>query len=148
MTQTPVPPKIVAIAVLAVAALVVAFPLSVLGQGASRQSVFVAIPEVFPDVDARAVIIRERGQDVVLLREDEATPEALAMSLVVLSRVREQHPRPENGQMIPIVGFVLTSPLSEAYRARLVAMLARLERRPASTLGNLGRGRWVRYRSN
>lgn len=147
MTQTHVP-RIVTIAALALALLAVSLPPSVLGQGVARNGLFVAIPEVFPDVDARAVIIRERGMDVVLLREEEATPEALAMSLVVLRRVREQHPRPENGQMIPIQGFVFTSPLSVQYRARLAATLARLKRRPTSSVGNLGRGRWVRYRDN
>lgn len=120
-----------------------AAPVSAQNEGAT--GVFVAIPETFPDVDARALIIRERGRDVILLRSSEATPEALAMSMVALRRVRVDHPAPEHGQMIPIAGFARTRPLPEEYKDELEALLARLALRPTTDVGNLGPGRWVRY---
>ncbi len=120
-------------------------PFPALAQDGPSVRVFVAIPESFPDVDARAVIIRERGLDVILLRETEATAEAVAMSLVALRRVRERHPASELGQMIPIVGFARTRPLPDEHRAELESLLDQLARRPMTDVGNLGLGRWVRY---
>jgi hypothetical protein len=46
--------------------------------------------------------------------------------------------------MIPIVGIV-TPRLNEARRTRLEAALAELRNRPVSNVGNLGRGRWMRW---
>ncbi len=120
-------------------------PAHLTAQIGSGGGIFVAIPEAFPEIEARAVIIREGRGDVVLLRAGEATPEALAMSLVVLRRVRGEDPAPKNGQMIPITGFVITSPMSQAYRADLASVLDRLARRPTTEVGNLGPGKWVRF---
>jgi len=104
---------------------------------------FVAIAEDFPDVDARALVVREGGREVIVLRADEATPEALAMSIVVLERARERAPTPENGEMIPITGFVFPSGLGAERRARLEAVLARLAARPSARIEPFGPGRWL-----
>jgi hypothetical protein len=134
------------IGLIAIAVLMTFAPAEATAQSGVRGGVFVAIPEVFPDVDARAVIIRENGKDVILLRSQETTPEALSMSLVALRRVRRDHPEPQNGQMIPIVGFVTTTPMSEEHLKDMEATLARLRARPISRVGNLGAGQWIRYR--
>jgi hypothetical protein len=123
--------------------------LSVTSNGASAQAneetpVFVALPETFPDLDARALIVRERGRDVVVLDPDEATAEALTMSLFLLGRVRELHPLGERGQVIPVTGFVMTRPPSAEHRRRIAGTLARLQAAPTTRVGNLGPGRWVR----
>jgi hypothetical protein len=132
--------------VLFVAVAMLMLPLHVHGQTTERGGFFVAIPDVFPDIEARALIIREPGMEVLLLRADEATPEVLSMSLVALRRARRDNPRLERGEMIPVVNFVITRDMTAEYRAAMGAVLTRLERRPRTNVGNLGRGRWVRYR--
>jgi hypothetical protein len=82
-----------------------------------------------------------------MTRSQEATPEALLMSLVALRRVRRDHPAPKNGQMIPIVGFVVTTPMLEEQLGGMEFTLARLVARPIGQVGNLGPGRWIRYRA-
>jgi hypothetical protein len=135
------------IGLIAIAVLMTCAPTEANAQGGVRGGVFVAIPEAFPDIDARAVIIRENGKDVILLRSQEATPDVLSMSLVALRRVRRDHPAPEDGQMIPIVGFVVTTPMSEEHLRDMESTLARLVARPIRQVGNLGPGRWIRYRA-
>ncbi len=116
------------------------------GRTGGRTTTYVAIPAVFPAIEARALLIREPGRDVVLLRQEDALPETLAMALAVLQRVREANPRPEQGQMIPITGFAITDPGAPLYMRSLGAVLARLASSEVSEVGNLGPGRWIRYR--
>lgn len=106
---------------------------------------FVAIPETFPDVDARAVVIREPGREVVLLRADEADPQALASALRVLAKARENALPAGRGQLIPITGFAFPAGIADEERSRLDALLAQLRQRPISNVGNLGPGRWLPY---
>lgn len=129
------------------------FVLSILGvpssgtaQNRGGENTFLAIPDAFPDVDARAIVVREPGRDVILLRDSELTAEAVAMSLLVLQKVRTSHPRPEQGQMIPITGFAVTDPPAGEYRDRLEAALRHLQRAQVGEMGSLGSGRWIRLR--
>ena len=146
MNKIRVPPAAIAITIFLIAFVILMLPLRLHGQDASQRGFFVAIPDVFPDIEARALIIREPGKEVLLLRVEEATPEVLAMSLVALRRARSENPTLDHGEMIPVVNFVITRAMTAEYRASMVAVLARLAERPTTNVGNLGRGRWVRYR--
>lgn len=112
--------------------------------GQPAPGIFVAIPDAFPEVDARAVVVRTQGRDIVLMKESDASAATLAMSLVALSRVREAHPRTRHQQIIPITGYVFTKPLNDEYRLRLEHTLTRLASEPVRHVGNLGPGRWTR----
>lgn len=116
-------------------------------QASSRTGVFIAIPETFPDLDARALLVREPGRDVVVLRDAEADAETLAMALLVLERIRLEAPRPTQGQMIPITGFVFRSPIGVEDRRRLERTISELRTRPMSRIGTLGSGQWIGYRT-
>lgn len=113
-------------------------------QNAASGPIFVAVPEAFPDLDARAVVIREPGRSILVLRPDGLEPEALAAALRVLRQVAQKPLEPGRGQMIPITGFVLPD-LGDVDRRRLAGVLGQLSRMPLSNVGNLGRGRWIRY---
>ena len=103
---------------------------------------FLAIPETYPDVDGPVVVLREPGRNIILLRESEATPEALSIALRLLTRLTERTPlRPGLAHMAPVTGFHLTSPLAPARHAELAELLARLRERPVARIGNLGLGR-------
>lgn len=115
---------------------------------ATATPTFVAIPRTFPDVDARAIVVREPGQDVIVLAPGDVTPDALFMALVVLDRMRAAHPVLTHGQMAPISGFSVDHSATGRDRGRLEAVLTRLERQPESDLGTLGRGRLVSYRAS
>ena len=105
------------------------------------------IPESFPDVDGRAVLLREPGRDVVLLRASDATPETLSVALTLLSRLNGSTPRrAAQGQMVPLTGYVLREPLSRARRIGLDEALERLKRQPLRRVGNLGEGRSIPFR--
>jgi len=108
---------------------------------------FVAIPRTFPAVDARAIVVREPGQDVIVLSPDEVTTDALFMALVVLDRMRADQPVLTQGQMAPVSGFSVDRPPTGRDLGRLRAVLTRLERQPESDLGTLGAGRLVSYRA-
>jgi hypothetical protein len=114
-------------------------------QAPADAQVFLAMPATFPDLDARAVVLREPGKEIVLLHPDEANPEALAMALQVLATARRSALSPGRGQMIPITGFVFPDGIAEEEQRRLGGLLAQLQRRPLSSVGNLGPGRWMRY---
>lgn len=120
-------------------------PTLVRAQAVGTAPVYVAVPETFPDIEARSILIRDGRRDIVVLRESDATPATLAMSLALLERVRIQHPSPENGQMIPLTGYAMTSPPYGVQLGRIDQVLARLERAPIRRVGSLGPGRWVVY---
>jgi hypothetical protein len=118
-------------------------PLAAQAEGAPP--LFLALPDVYPDVDGRVTLLREPGREIVVL-SDAATPEDLGVAVRLLARFRRERGQPERGRghMIPIVGIV-TPRLDGAPRAQLEAALAELKNRPASNVGNLGRGRWMRW---
>lgn len=126
-------------------ALAAATPLRVDAQAASPT--FIAIPDAFPEIDARAIVVMEPGVNLVLLREDEATVDALGMALLVLRDAREAGRTPEAGQgfMIPITGFVVTREVQGRPRQRLEEALRRLATAEAVDLGSLGPGRRIPY---
>ena len=124
-------------------AALLATPVAAAAQNAHAAPVFVAVPETFPDLDARALIVREGGRDIVVLDPAQVTVEALAMSLFVLGSVRERYPEPTEGELIPVTGFAMTRAPSGEHLRRIVGTLKRLESAPTASVGNLGPGRWV-----
>jgi hypothetical protein len=119
----------------------------VAAQDAGARPIFLTLPQAFPDIDARVVLMREPGRDIVVLDVADAEPETLHVALLLLRRVGRERPAPtERGQMIPITGFAPRAELAPALRERLSATLAELRERPLANVGNLGLGRWIRYR--
>lgn len=114
-------------------------------QATPSAATFIAIPDRFPDVEARAMVVREPGRDVIVLDPDEVSTDAFLMSLIVLERLKALDPTPVVGQMVPITGFVVDTPASGHPLRRLETALDRLRDRPVTDLGTLGSGRWMRY---
>lgn len=124
-----------------------AAPASVAAQDRGPVPLFLAIPETFPDVDARTVLLREPGRDIVLLKDSDATVETLTVALHLLIRLNERVPRREGqGQMVPITGYAQTQPLNSAEHALLEEALTQLKARPVASIGNLGPGRSMPFR--
>jgi len=126
-------------------ATLLSLPGSARAQAHAGARTVIALPERFPDIEARALLVREPGRDVVVLKPSDATPETLAMSLALLDRMRVQEPEPEKGQLIPITGYVVTVPLGRTQLQRIRKTLADLRSAPEVPVGDLGRGRWVPY---
>jgi len=120
-------------------------PIPMAAQSAGPRPLFLAIPEVFPDLDARAVVVRETAREIVLLRATDATAETLGVALALLRRVRERPVQPGRSVMVPITGFVVTNPPGVAARERLDDALERLKAQPPARVGTLGQGRSIRY---
>lgn len=117
-------------------------------QTLENRPLFIALPESFPELDARVLIVREPGRDIVLLQQEGADPETLDIALRVLRRVQRDDPLPaDRGQLIPITGFVHRTALDAARRDALQAAIDALSERPVSNVGNLGPGRWMPYRA-
>lgn len=123
----------------------VASPSAVAAQGNATPPLFLAMPDVYPDVEGRVMLLREPGREIVVLSSD-ATPEELGVAIRLLARFRREgrHPQEGRGDMIPIVGLV-TPPLSGEGRTSLESAIEELRNRPVSNVGNLGPGRWMRY---
>lgn len=121
-------------------------PTSLAGQSTPRTPLFLAIPETFPVADARALVVREPGREVIVLRADQATPEALGMALGLLRRVREQPLEPGRGLMVPVTGFAVMREPEGPRRERYERALAELRARPIGRLGSLGPGRSLPFR--
>jgi hypothetical protein len=117
-------------------------PVALEAQGQAATTTFLAIPETYPDVDGPVVVLREPGRNIILLRESEATPEALSVALVLLDRLADHTPlRPGLAHMAPVTGYHLRTPLAPARHTELAALIARLRERPVAPIGNLGVGR-------
>jgi hypothetical protein len=130
-----------------VALLSITSPSHLTGQEPGTRPIFLALPQAFPDIDARVVLMREPGRDIVVLDASDASPETLDVALLLLRRVgRERSAPTERGQMIPITGFVPRAELTHQRREHLSTALAELRERPLANVGNLGRGHWMRYR--
>lgn len=134
------------ITMLGITALLAVHPESTEAQNGAnaRTPVFVAIPDAFPDIDARSILLRHPGRDIILLPPGAATPEALSATLGLLRRMREEDPRPARAQMIPVTGFSFRHDIAPERRSRLERLLARLHDRPVANVGDLGPGRWIR----
>lgn len=120
-------------------------PIAVAGQAQPFVPVFVAIPQIFPDVDARLILVREPGRDIVVLDPKDASAEALSAGLRLLARLDRPRPGPGRGQMIPVTGFVRDGELPADERAALDATLAELRSKPIAQIGSLGAGRWMPF---
>jgi hypothetical protein len=108
---------------------------------------YIAMPNAFPELDARALILREPTRDVIVLRPDGADQDALRAALDLLARVRSRAPAPPAGRahLIPLTGFAFTEEPAPDDRAWLRSTLTTLASRPEVKVGNLGPGRWIRY---
>jgi len=120
-------------------------PTTVSAQGRPSVPIFVAIPQIFPEIDARLILLREPGRDIVVLDPRDASPEALSAGLDLLSRLERPRPRPGRGQMIPVTGFVRAGELPPDRRADLNATLRELREKPIAQIGTLGAGRWMPF---
>jgi hypothetical protein len=126
--------------------LAAALPASTSGQSQGSKPVFLALPNSFPELDARVALMIESGRDIVLLRDGDTDPETLEVALRVLRRMHRDHPREDGtGQLVPITGFAYIEPLDRDRRAELEGVLADLRQRPLANVGNLGLGRWMRF---
>ncbi len=112
-------------------------------QAGSPRPIVVALPDVFPEVEARSLIVRTPERDMVVLRDDGTTSQTLLMSLSLLETLRTDEPRPEAGQVIPITGFAVRRAPSEDKRRKVEATLRRLREAPPTRVGDLGPGRWI-----
>lgn len=122
-------------------------PRRVVAQGASERPVFLAIPETFPQLDARVVLMREPGRDIVILHETDAEPETLHVALMLLRRLdRESPPSADRIQVVPVTGFAGGPDLGPDASAKLDSALTDLRSQPFANVGNLGWGRWMRFR--
>lgn len=127
----------------------VASPRHVAGQGASERPVFLALPQAFPELDARVVLMREPGRDIVILREGDDEPETLRVALMLLKRLdRENPPAADRTQIVPITGFAGGRELDPERRRALDEALNELRSQPFANVGNLGWGRWMRFRES
>jgi hypothetical protein len=117
--------------------------LEVAGQ-ASETPIFLALPETFPNVDARLVLLREPGREIVVFNPASVGVDELKVGLNLLARFRRERGAPTRGQMIPVTGFAPAPRLTDAERSQLEAALAELRTRPIANVGNLGPGRWMR----
>ena len=123
-----------------------AAPASLAAQGSGTTPIFLALPDEYPNVDGRVLLLREPSREIVVVAQT-ATPEDLTVALRMLERFRRERGQPTagRGQMIPIVGYAPDPVLEMVERTRLDAALADLKARPFANVGNLGRGRWMRY---
>jgi len=123
-----------------------AAPHHVTAQEGSSAPIFFALPEAYPDVDGRVLLLREPGREIIVLAQ-AATPEDLAVALNMLHRFRRERGQPEQGRghMVPIVGYAPLPTLAAEERARLQASLDDLRARPLANVGSLGRGRWMHF---
>jgi hypothetical protein len=107
----------------------------------------VAMPDVFPDVASRSLLVRTPGLDVVLLRDDDEAADALLMATELLAKLRAEHPAVPvgTGQMVPITGFVITREPGPGQRQRADAAIRRVRGAPRAELGSVGQARWIDY---
>ena len=115
-------------------------------QQVADRAVVLALPDTFPSIEARAILVQEAGRSVVVLRNGDLTPETLHVALKVLRRVETRPPSRGRGTIIPITGYAPGSELAESRRIELAQLLAELKTRPVVRVGDLGTGRWIRYR--
>jgi hypothetical protein len=121
-------------------------PAPLAGQDRDSVPIFLALPETFPDLDARAVLMREPGRDVVILDPEGADPETLSVALGLLRRLRREGAVADRAQLVPITGFAARGEFSPERSRRLERALSELRARPLANVGNLGPGRWMRLR--
>lgn len=112
-------------------------------QATPRSRTVIALPDRFPNIDARALIVREPGLDVVLLRPEDATTDALTVALLTLHDLGPRRAGGGSGEMIPIVGYEVTNPPRRERVAALERALDRLRAAETTTLGSFGSARWI-----
>ena len=111
------------------------------------RSVFVAVPDAYPDVGvpSTALVFRTATEDVILLDPAAPTPESLAAAAYILGSLRREELTPSQPRVHAVHGFILPEEGKQEALGRMRAMIRRLESRPSARLGNLGSGRWIRY---
>ena len=115
-------------------------------QHRARGTLRVALVDVFPQADARALVVREGAGDqpvTVVLRADGATADELGAAILLSDQIRT-HPLDAGLTEVVAVRGVSRKPGNTPNRdARLNAILSRVRAQPHSRVGNLGTGRWA-----
>jgi hypothetical protein len=122
-----------------------AFPAAALAQ--ETAGIIIAVPDRFPeaDVDAVALVITEADRTVVVLRSTELNPSALEAALRIAARDSEiRVPKGASGVSV-VAGFAMKREMERTRRHSLRDVIVTLQRAPESSLGGLGRGRWVQW---
>lgn len=116
------------------------------GAQTSARRAVVAIPDNFPETDAKALVIRYADPavgDVILLRRSDATPTILGAAFRLLTRLRATDPTPLADEVTSIAGAAQARGNRTAAAAYWNNVLARVHARPTARIGNLGAGRWI-----
>lgn len=134
------------VGLMAVAALVLARTAQ--AQGNHSRTVAVALVDALAQPGARAEILRfsdASRPDVILLRRDAATADALAAAIVTY-RASMQRTSARPGQVgRAIVTDFEVSPAAAGLRKDAVQMLETVRRVPLSRVGTYGQGRWATF---
>lgn len=110
-----------------------------------------ALADSLPVQGAQAVVLfraRPIGRSVILLSSASARPETVGGAIALLRRLEREHAGDELSAIVPISGVAPSRPLSAQRRAQLRSYLTELSARPITTLGDVGRGRWVSLRDD
>jgi type IV secretory pathway protease TraF len=103
-----------------------------------------AVVDSMPIATARAMVVRKpNGRTVLVLDRKHATPETLGLGLAVLKQVTRRPHTPGAQQVIPIQGGVATKAPSARRVAFLRKQLNTLYAKQPTTLGGLGRGKFM-----
>jgi hypothetical protein len=117
--------------------------LSAAAQGVKE--VTLALVRALPDSSATATIIREagpNGRTLILLREQNADPAALATALTALSRSRQKHgDAPTKELVITLHGHRTVASLTAAERRLTDDYVSRLRLAKSEDLAGFGRAR-------
>ena len=115
--------------------------------GNPQRPVYVAMPDAYPEVgvESTAMVFRDTGRDVILVRRSGTTARDLAAAALALGRMRSAELNPDSPSIHPVVGYVLPPDDEERLVRWMGEVLDRLEARPTAELGNLGAGRWMRW---
>lgn len=118
-------------------------------QSSFEQPAVLALADSLPVQGAQAVVLfraRPIGRSVILMSSATARPETVGGAIAVLRRLEREHAGDDLSAIVPISGVAPNRPLSPRRLAELRSYLDEVTARPVTTLGDLGRGRWVSLR--
>ncbi len=113
----------------------------------SSRSLIVAIVESLPIADAKAVVIRSAAsgkEDVIIMKQSEATALTLAMALERLAGWRAAKAVKGEQQILAVTGIRSYDRQLPVLEKKFAPLMRRLARQPTAQIGNAGRGKWIR----